>query len=187
MNRELQHIDEKNLVSLLIEEKGKSDRAFNEIYERYKADVYKYCTYMTDNIDEANDVFQETFIRFYNNIDLKKLGKSVISYLIIIARSICLNLIRNRKSTVEFSETTFSVDERNQYDNNELFELIIRSLDLLKPENREAFILKELQGFKYREIADILDISESSAKTKVARAKVKITKILQPYISELKQ
>lgn len=176
--------NDRELVGLLRKSNGSGEQAFAELYHRYSSQVNAYCMRVLNDQEAAEDVFQETFIRFYNNVsgDFKELN--VPGFLITIARNLCLNYKRNRKNGVEIEDVDVLVYQEN-YEKKELLELINRSLEVIDDDLREAFVLKEYSGFQYNEIAEMLNITVVNAKTRVFRAKQKIKTVLQPYLKDL--
>ncbi len=175
------------LIGLLKGTKPDSDLAFTEIYERYSQRVKAYCVVAMDDEDQAADIFQETFIRFYNNIKSKDKINNVPGLLITIARNLCLNHKRNKKVTVPVEDINLGYNGSDNYDKNELWELITMALDLLEFKYKEAFILRELDNFSIKEIAGITGETVACVKSRVFRAHSKILEILEPYLQDLAQ
>ena len=140
---------------------------------------------MIQNSEQVEDIFQETFITFFKRICEGKKIQNSKAYLLSIARNYCLKYYRDKKTTVPFEPEQFFVDERNKYENNEMFSLIVQSLQLLEEKQRTAFVLREFEGLSYDEIAKICDTSLSNAKSRVFRAHKKLIEILQPYLKDL--
>jgi RNA polymerase sigma-70 factor, ECF subfamily len=176
--------NDNELIDFLKGSKVQSDEAFSEIYKRYSNNVKKYCISMIGNLDDASDLFQETFIRFYNNARMLQRG-NILALLIITARSLCLNRLRNQKITVPLDTQDLISFEHNDYENTELFTIIMNSLILLEEKYREAFILRELEGLPFTKIAEMCEISVDNAKARAIRAKQKLIEILEPYIKDL--
>lgn len=161
-----------------------SEQAFTELYNRYSSQVHAYCMRVFNNEEQAEDIFQETFIRFFNSVRADMKDFNVPGFLITIARNLCLNYKRDKKSTVSIDEVDYLVYQDNP-DNTELLDLINRSLEVLDEQHREAFVMKEYGGLPYNEIAEILNITVVNAKSRVFRAKQKIKNILEPYMKDL--
>ncbi len=170
------------LVSILNDKDGEA--AFTELYERYAPPVHAYCLRVTNDEALAEDIFQDTFIRFYQSVKQKTVITNVPGYLITIARNLCLNAKRDAKQNIPVDEFTLKEEFSNNFENVELLELITMALDLLDFDYREAFILREYDGMRYEEIAKICNTSASNAKSRVHRAKQKIKEILEPYLKE---
>lgn len=182
-------------MQLLKENSSDSEAAFKEIYNRYASNVHAYCLRVFNNPEQAEDVFQETFIRFYQSvtknveddyIDLVK-NFNIPGFLITIARNYCLNLKRKEKKEVFVENYDFFEYEQFGYERTELLDLITSSLELVDFEYREAFVLREYNGMSYEEIAECTKTSVSNAKARVFRAKNKIKDILKPYLVDLQK
>lgn len=179
---------EEQLVELLAGSKRDSEAAFKELYQRFSSKVHAYCVKIIGDEDAAEDIYQDTFIRFYKNIrnDTEK-TRNVSAYIFTIARNLCLNYNRDKKNTVPIENLEYLIQERQDYENKELLDLITRSLELLEEEYREAFVLKEYSGLNYKEIAKVLNTTVVNARSRVFRAKKKIKEILQPYLNDIEK
>ncbi|MFZ1731833.1 MAG: RNA polymerase sigma factor [Bacteroidota bacterium] len=164
-------------------EKEKAEAAFTELYARYGGRVFAYCLRFIGQRDEAQDVYQETFIRFYESAQKDREMTNVPGYLLKIARNLCLNSKRNKKQTVEFEDYQ-SLVLPSTTEKTEFLQLITTALEMLPDEYREVFVLREYEGLSYAEIAEIVDSSLSNVKVRIFRAKQKIRDILAPYIGE---
>ncbi len=176
--------EDAKLVRMIRDASASSERAFNELNERYSHRIYAYCLRVLGNESEAQDLFQETFIRFYkaccNGTDIR----NVVSYLLKTARNLYLNIQRDRKLNVPV-EDYHLVEHSNRYEKEELLELIAAALEVLNFPLREAFVLRHYQQLSYREIADITGDSVDVLKFRVWSAKEKIKTILAPYLNDL--
>lgn len=185
MLKNLQLYSEQELLTLIAKGDKRSGNAFKIIYKRYSSNVHAYCLKIVSDPDAAEDIFQETFIKFYKNVQADNKNSNIIGFLITVARNLCLNYKRSKKNTVDITEMEFLKFEMPDYESKQLLELIDRALDLLSMEYREPFVMKEYLGMSHREISEQLDITESLAKTRVFRAKKKIKEVLKPYMKEL--
>ncbi len=181
------------LITLLKSNSSISDFAFKEIYDRYASNVNAYCMRVYNNQELAEDVFQETFIRFYQSMKKKSddnkenilLNFNIPGLLITISRNFILNLKRKEKKEVVVESFDFFEHDTQNYENQELLDLIKKALDTLEFDYREAFVMREYNGMSYEEIAKITNISISNAKARVFRAKQKIRNILKPYLVDI--
>jgi len=175
-----------DLISLMFESKQQEELAFSELYDRYESMVRAYVITVVKHTEKTEDVVQETFIRFYNTIKKGNDFPNVPGFLITVARNMCLNKKRQEKHNVPMEEDfEIKSDYSDGYENKELLELIIMSTEFLKDKYRRAFMLKEFEGFKYREIAEIESIALATAKIRVMRARQMIINTLKPYIKDL--
>lgn len=173
------------LAEMLSSSTKDAEFAFRELYDRYSAGVHAYCLRVLGDEDAAEDIFQETFIKFYKNVQGNHESKNIQGFLITIARNLCLNYKRDKKNTVEVDKLDFYMHDNQNYEQKELLDLINTALELVEYEYREAFVLREYSGFSYQDIADTCEITVANAKSRVFRAKQKIKEILQPYLKDL--
>ncbi len=185
MDNNYESMPDSDLVKLLRENQKQAESAFNVIYKRYSPIVNAYCMKVLNNKQDAEDVFQETFIRFYKNVKPDHNSNNILGFLLKIARNLCLNQKRNRKEFLPIENYQINVQANQNYERKELLELINLALNLIEFDYREAFILREYNDLSYPEIAEICNISEINAKTRVFRAKQKIKNILSPYLKEI--
>ena len=174
------------LLVLINSNKKNADIAYTEIYNRYSNSVYKFCYFYLKNQAEAEDVFQEVFVKYFTSTDKSPESVNIKSYLLKSAKNHCLNKLRQSK--VEFSKVydnllTLDIDYLEE---KELKEQIRLSIDLLDDKYREAFILKEIENMTFKEIGEHLDITLSGAQSRVVRAKEQLVSLLEPYLKELK-
>lgn len=162
--------------------------AFEELYARYSSLVYAYCVRVMGDRDKAADVFQDTFIRFFQSAQRHQSMENVKGYLLTISRNLCLNeKKRASANNLEFDELLYNPGESREHERNEMMDLIARALELLPQEMREAFVLREYQGLSYKEMTVILDIKLETAKVRVFRARQRIKEILQPYLDDMQR
>lgn len=179
--------NDQRLLRDLQSRKRRADRAFMTVYDSYAGVVRGFVLCFVDNRDHVEDIFQETFISFYKNARAGKDIKNINAYLIGIARNLCMNYHRDRKVTVPIDIGHLTVDERGDLERAEMLEILMQSVSLLDEKYREAFVLRELNGMAYAEIAEITGTSLSGAKTRVARANQQLIKILSPYMKDLER
>lgn len=160
--------------------------AFSLLYDRYAQLVRSYCLSMLSSADEAEDIFQETFIVLHSNLEKGTEIKYIKAFLVSIAKNHIRNTWRDRKNNVEIEPEHFSYDPAPAQNREEMMGLIKDALPLIDEKYREAFVLREFAGMPYQDIAEVLDMTLSGAKTRVKRAHERMLTILQPYIKELK-
>ena len=164
----------------------RAEAAFTELYQRYSHRIHAYCYRILSNTEDAEDAFQETFLRFHKALKAGSVMTNVSGLIFTIARNLCINLKKKNTRWASDSIEDHTLSSRDDaYDKKELLNLIKTSLELINPDYREAFVLREYNGFSYDEIARMLDISVPTAKIRVFRAKDKIRKVLEPYLKDL--
>lgn len=177
---------EQEILKMLKGKKRESEKAFSYIYEMHSQRIYAYCYRVLGSQEDANDIFQESFYKFYDMV--KKIDdlKNIPGLLIRITRNLCLNYKRDKKHNFNIDDYSFSTTQ-DSYEEKELLDLIAKSLELLDFDYREAFVLRQYQGMSYSEISDVTGASVSAVKNRFWRAKEKIKEVLQPYLKDLEE
>jgi RNA polymerase sigma-70 factor, ECF subfamily len=166
------------------EDKQIAEPAFTELYARHAGRVYAYCLRIMGEPNEAQDVFQEAFIRFYESVQRITTMTNVPGFILKIARNLCLNRRRDRKPYIHLDEVE-DLLPRSPGRDTDVLELITMALDMLQEEYREVFVLREYEGLSYSEIAEVLDITVATVKIRVFRAKRQLRELLAPYMADL--
>jgi RNA polymerase sigma-70 factor (ECF subfamily) len=185
MSREFSKYSEERLLELIKGEKKKADLAFTELYNRYSSRIYSFTRTFLNDLDKANDVFQETFIKFYDYARKGNDIKNAIGLLMTIARNQSLNAIRE-KEKVKLEEVEYIPQKESSYEQKEYLELVMISIDLLEEETKQVFIMRVFNDLSYEEIADITKMPASRARYLVFSARNKLKSLLAPYYEEKK-
>ncbi|MFW6022320.1 MAG: RNA polymerase sigma factor [Halanaerobiaceae bacterium] len=159
--------------------------AFEELVNRYQHKVYNTTYRMLGNHEDAMDMAQETFLRVYKSLKKFKKNSSFSTWLFTITGNICRDKLRKRQreiktySLADDENSTKIIPENNDNKNipekvsisQEISEEIQEKVDLLPYEQKIVFVLREFEDFSYKEIADILDISIGTVKSRLSRAR----------------
>ncbi len=185
MKKNFQNMSDEDVYYLLYDEKSKRE-AFDELYSRYSSKIYTYCRKVLNNEPAADDIFQETFTRFYESSLVDREMTNVAGFLIKIARNLCLNeKDKKYNKQVSIEDFQFQVNDKS-FEKKELNDILNMGLILLPEKYREVLILKEFLDFSYQEIADTLGESLSVIRIRIYRAKAKLREVLSPYFEEYK-
>jgi RNA polymerase sigma-70 factor (ECF subfamily) len=168
------------------------EQAFRELIKRYESRVAATVIGMLGNSPEAEDVGQETFIRFYNHLDKFRGDASVGTYLARIAINLSLNELkrRKRKSMIFFrklSDEDFDIpDETNVIEIDDNKEMVKDAIQKLEPRFRSVIVLRLIDGYSTAETAEILNLPTGTVLSRLARAQKKLKEILSPHRRGLK-
>lgn len=130
-----------------------------DLEEQYDK-IYRYCYMKTQHQQLAEDITQETFLRFLEDHTYREMGKKM-AYLYTIARNLCMDSFRKRK-TVPLNEEMVQNEKLVQYDTADS---IVQSIDLkealgkLAPEEEELIFLRYVNELPVQQISSILGIS----------------------------
>ena len=162
-------------------------RAQYRLYKLYSKAMYNICMRMLADRHEAEDVLQEAFVNAFR--DLKNFeGKSTFgAWLKRIVVNKCISQLRKKKlEIVEFDSVNFEKPDADHWDhypaNNP--EYIHRAIKELPEGSRAIFNLFALEGYKHKEIGEMLDISESTSKTQYLRARSILMNKLNVTVNE---
>jgi len=181
-----------NSDSELIEKaKHGEDAAFGELVSRYEQQVAGTVKGMLGDNVAAEDVGQETFIRFYRSLEKFRGDSALGTYITRIAINLSLNEIKKQKKVTSLfysrdnDEKEFDVpEEMNTGDESDTMEIVDKALQVLKPEFRSVVVLRMLQGYSTKEAALILNVPAGTILSRLARAQKELRKILEPVVSE---
>ena len=170
---------------------NQASNCFNLLYQRYSTKIYSKCIAMLKNEEQAADATQEIFMKIFLN--LSKFGeKSKFStWVYSITYNYCIDFIRrNKKLKNIFSDEIENVPEiEDEVVDKELLEMEIETLHKvlkeLPPGDEAVLLMKYRDDMQIREIAEVMDKSESAIKMKLKRAKVKAQKIKKETYSEI--
>lgn len=186
MKREYINKTDNELYDLLFSDKRTAEAAFEEIYNRNSTKIYTYCKRILNDGVLAEDIFQETFSKFYQSLEKGKPMTNLNGYLLRIARNLCLNEKEKKcHKGVTLEEFKFPIND-NTYENKELKDIINAAIDALQDNYREVIILKEQMDLSYKEIAEIMNTPLSVIRIRIFRAKNKLKEILAPFYAEYK-
>jgi RNA polymerase sigma-70 factor (ECF subfamily) len=190
MQTELHRLNDTELYELVTLGGSEGERAFVELYNRFSPRIYKYCVRILGNQRQAEDIFQETFVKFYQSAVAGRTMTNLSGYIFRIARNLCLNGKESKYDGL-LTLDDLTLDDRRlggndrSYEHTELLEILRSAVECLPIDYREAFVLREYDGLSYREIADILEVSVATVKIRIFRAKQGIRKVLSPYLTDL--
>jgi RNA polymerase sigma-70 factor, ECF subfamily len=149
--------------------------AFSSLFQHYFNAIYRYLVSLSGDADTADDLAQETFIRAYKN--LHRLGPpyAVRPWLYRIAHNTFINHIKGKKASISLdTDLPIASDEpspEHQVLSSEWAGPVGSALKRLAPTYREALILRELDGFQYNDIAEIMGVSLENVKVVLHRAR----------------
>ena len=168
-------------LSMLDTEEDK--HIFIELHEGYSQTMYRIAYGILRDSSLAEDVVQESFIRIIENFDkiIKKKCPQTRKYFVSIVRSISIDVYRKRKRQQTLSFDEFEGTVAGDFENieNLLEGMEMEGYLLQLPKSYYAILsLKYDDGYTYKEIATILDITEENARKRLHRARNKLRKIL---------
>lgn len=181
-----------NEIKLIKKCKRGNIDAFEELIENYEKTVFNIALKMVKNPDDAMDVSQEALIKVYKSISSFNFQSAFSTWLYKVVVNTCLDFLRKKKSN------TYSIDVPIETEDGEIKreikdninspetlldkqltkELIHNSINKLDDIHKTVIILRDIQGFTYEEIAQILDCSLGTVKSRISRARKNLKDII---------
>ena len=186
-----------NDAELIREAQRGNHAAFEELVRQYDAPVLRLAYHMTRSEQDAQDIYQEAFLKAYRNINNFRFECSFYTWIYRIVTNLCLDYLRKRQVRKEDS-AVISDSDGETYDlldqvadvrsgaspekdlmRRELGGRIAKALDKLTPRERMVFEMKHYQGLKLRTIGEILNTTEETAKNTLFRGTQKLRAALK--------
>lgn len=166
---------DEELHRLVKEAKQGSEEAFTELVSRYKGQVFRHAFAMVQDRMEAEDIAQEAFVKSY--LSLPKLTNefAFVSWLTRIVANLCYDRLKKIQKEKNISTNQ---DEQSvaMVDQSQTRMEIQEALKTLSAEQRNAIILRDMQGYGYDEIAKILQIPLGTVKSRINAARAALRK-----------
>ena len=159
---------------ILVRIKKRDKEAFRYLYEFYFTKMVLFAeSYLYDE-EEARDLVQDLFFHLWDHASSLHVSSSIKAYLFTSVRNRCLNVLRDRKIRDEHNDKLFEAQlfsgTEDVVIDEEVQQRLQEALDSLPDKCREIILLKVVEGKKNKEIAEHLDIAETTVKTQVQRA-----------------
>lgn len=161
----------------------KDEKLFYHLYDKYHKLLYKYTYSVLKDHNDTEDALQISWIKIANNLAKieNQAERKIVNFMITITKNSAIDIYNKR------SNGTISYDQNMDIAADNGFEEVYMSVDLiefidaiklLNDEYRKPLLLKFTYGYSIKEIAEILNISETNVGTKIYRAKNTIKKII---------
>ena len=135
---------------------------FDEIFEQYFDKVYYKVLGIVKNSDDAEDISQEVFISVYKNLKKFKGESSIYTWIYRIAINKTYDFLKKNKAMLEINEEILSLEYNVDMDRNMI---LAEKLKKISMQETEFVILKDLYGYKLKEIAEMKDMNLSTVKS----------------------
>lgn len=189
-------LDDSGLVAAFLE--GEK-RAFNLLVDRYQGRLVNFVYRTTGDRERAEDLVQETFIRVYRHLHRFDQSKKFSTWIYTIASNLAKNELRNRsrnplvlfqaikknwdadQKPLEWEDNTYRPDDL--FRKRHLRQMVESAVEELPEHHRTVFILRELEGKTYEEIAEITSCNLGTVKSRLNRARNNFAQIIAPLLA----
>jgi RNA polymerase sigma-70 factor (ECF subfamily) len=166
-------------------------QAYDVLVRRYKDQLLNFIYRFVGNRSDAEDIVQETLLRVYKNKHMYKEIAKFSTWVYTIAGNLAKTELRRRKRHKIFSVSNFVNEERDydipdkalspekQVDSTIQEAIIQKAIEKLPVKFKEVIILRDIQGFAYEEISQILNIPLGTVKSRVNRGRLKLQEDLK--------
>jgi len=150
--------------------------AFDLLYKRYYSRLYRFAFSLLKSVEDSENIVQDTFLSFLENIHKIEKDISVKYYIFTITHNCTISLIRKRSKESKFTEYLRSIQSDEEdvvYSEDEHRELVRKVkliINQLPDRQREVYLLHKVENLKYKEIAEQLDISVNTVENHISRA-----------------
>ena len=135
---------------------------FDNIYEEYFDRIYDKVLSVVKNDDDAEDICQETFISVYKNLSKFREESNIYTWIYRIAINKTYDFFKKRKLEFEINEDVLSLPEDINFDTSLILE---EKLKLIPEKEKEIVLMKDIYGYKLKEIAEIKNMNLSTVKS----------------------
>ena len=174
------------------------DRAFDELVSRYQVRLLNFIYRTVGDRERAEDLVQEVFIRIYRHLHRFDQSKKFSTWAYTIASNLAKNELRNRSRNplvlfqtikrnweadhrpLQFEDSSSRPDD--MFRKRHLRELVEQSVSQLPEHHRVVFVLRELEGKTYEEIAEITGCNLGTVKSRLNRARNNFATIIAPHL-----
>jgi len=154
----------------------------------YEPSGLRLAVAMLGNMEDARDALQEAFVKAYESLHRFDLRRPFGPWFFQILRNHCRDMLRSRQARfklevldekLELRPASPGMSPERDRQRSAARELLWRALERIGEEHREVLVLKELQGFRYNEIAKILDIPEGTVASRLFHARRALKEALE--------
>ncbi|HUU46405.1 MAG TPA: sigma-70 family RNA polymerase sigma factor [Acidobacteriota bacterium] len=172
---------------LIVRARRGESAAWRTLIERYQNQVYAIAFRMVGDADDAQDIAQEVFVRFYRTLDRFRPDGRIATWLYRVAVNLAIDTKRRRLRRPD--ETVEPVDQNplpdTRAEQRDLRVILERIIHTLPPKQRRVLVLRDLQGFSTEEIAEILRCRQNTVRVHLARARLRVKEIVTAQYPEL--
>ncbi|WP_439657602.1 RNA polymerase sigma factor [Lentzea sp. HUAS TT2] len=173
-------------VTLVARARDGDVNAFEQLVRRYQGPMFGLARRMLSSGGDAEDVVQEVFLTAWRRLGQLQEDAAFVGWLYRTTTNRCLNVIRSRKPTAEADlerfETVGSAGRPERAaETSEQMTALSKALELLPPELRACWLLREVHGRSYDEIAEATGTTNTTVRGRIARARAQLMEVMAPW------
>ncbi len=152
-------------------------REYNSIVKEHSNNLFGYAIKFLRDREDAKDIVQDVFEKLWMNRNTVECAKAK-SWMFTTAHNAMINF-SNRKGRLQLTDEIGKYDKGIKPQTFESHQLVERAVGILPPIQKSVILLRDLEGYSYKEIGGILDLSDSQVKVYLFRGRKKIKKQLK--------
>lgn len=159
--------------------KSSKEQKFNSLYAEWVQPLFRFIYFKTKDQSLSEDIVQDTFVKFWDKIDTVGEGKEK-SYLFASAKNLLLNKIAHDKIVGAHAKIQIETSVKSPHYDLEVSEFqqkLEKAISKLPDNQREVFLMNRIEGYKYREVAELLKISQKAVEKRMSLALAELRKI----------
>lgn len=186
-------------ASLIEQSKDGDIHSFEELISAHQKRIFNIAYRILGNLEDANDVTQEALIKAYKGIKNFNHKSSFSTWLYTIVNNACIDFIRkNKKTNITYLDREYETEEGSYkvqvysdektpeelLEKKEVQKLVHEAINQLNYEHRRIIVLRDIKQFSYQEIAQILNCSEGTVKSRINRARNNLKMIIREKLED---
>lgn len=190
-----QFLDDPMVIERLVDRCREGDAlAWESLVRRFQGRIFGLAFFYVKDHEEARDMAQEVFVRVYRGLEGFQNGQAFVPWMIALARNCCIDHLRRRNVRANLSENLPDHGEDPPHPGPSPYlsleqstrkKMLYQALDRMSPQSREMILLKEIQGLKLQDVADLLAIPLGTAKSRSGRARQELASVIQRLNPEM--
>lgn len=152
---------------------------YNQAVDQFSDRLYRFVLKSIKDVHKAEDIVQDSFEKLWKNVDNVD-GSKVKSYLFTTAYHTMIDRIRKEKRS-SFSDDLTLNEESHENNYSDLKEILDEAINRLPEIQKMVVLLRDYEGYNYKEIGELTNLSESQVKVYIYRARV----FLKKYIGKM--
>jgi len=151
-------------------------KEYNQCVDDYSDNIYRFVLKSTHDKDTAKDIVQEAYTRLWTNVDKIAFIKAK-PWLFTTSYNYMIDRIRKDKKSRSVEDTIYS-EPSTERTYSDLQEILHEALKLLPQKQRSVLLLRDYEGYSYKEIGEMTDMNESQVKVYIYRARIFLKKYI---------
>lgn len=160
-----------------------NELAFDMLFKKYYAPLCRFALMFTKDNDNAEEIVQSFFVKFWQQRKKARIKSSLKSYLYTSVRNTSLNFLKKEitRANYELSYEENKEQTQEEIKNKDFVEIYDNAVNSLPTRTKEVYTLSKYEGLTYAEIAEYLQISAKTVENNMGIAFKKLRKFLMPY------